>query len=136
MVQNQICRSVEPPGGIRDGNQNNEVHQGNTHINTYNLRLHNEDSYKICTGTTTSGKVFGEELKPLDDDMVRIASLNINNLGVRAYSNAKQDALKHWIYDNEIGIIGIQEVGIAFHMQKNMIIYMKECVIYVGRKFE
>ena len=55
---------------------------------------------------------------PLQDDTVRIASLNINNLGVRAFSNPKQDSLKNWIYDNEIGIIGLQEVGVAFHMQK------------------
>lgn len=121
MVQTQIRRSIEPPGDTLGRRKNkNNVQQANTHTNNRikKKKDNNENSYSICASTTTSGRTFGEDMEPLDEDMVRIASLNVNNLGVKSYSNVKQEALKQWIFDNEIGVIGIQEVGIAFHRQK------------------
>ena len=76
----------------------------------------NEVEYELMPTVGRSQRIFGESMTALEDDSMRLVSLNINNIGIQSYNNSKQDMLKNWIYENEVSIIGLQEVGVAMHL--------------------
>ena len=55
-------------------------------------------------------------MKGKDKETYRIASNNIGCLGLETIGNHKQYRLKDWIVKAEVDLLGIQEVGLAFHM--------------------
>ena len=61
-------------------------------------------------------KTFGDPFDQKEDGHIRIVSQNINCLGIKAKNNPKQERLINWLIQNKIDIIGLQELGIAFHL--------------------
>ena len=59
---------------------------------------------------------FGDQMDEKGSGHIRIVSQNINCLGVRNSNNSKQDRAINWLINNEVDIIGWQELGIAFHL--------------------
>ena len=88
----------------------------NKNNNTTTKYLQKNIPYPINSPVTTSQRTFGEPMQPLEEGVIRIASLNVNSLGKYSRSNPKQDLLKEWIHENDISVLGIQEVGVAMHM--------------------
>ena len=90
--------------------------KNNKKIATTRKRNEKMIPYNITLLVSKTQRTFGERMCPLEEGIVRVASINVNCLGVFSQSNAKQDLLKEWIHENEISILGIQEMGIAMHM--------------------
>ena len=61
-------------------------------------------------------RTFGDHFGEKRPDHIRIVSQNINCLGIKSKNNPKQEQLINWLIQNEIDIIGWQEIGIAFHL--------------------
>ena len=124
-VMQYDCRNNALPGDIgtrHTENMQNErtahaIHNFNlgTIVNNNNTTI-NQTKYPRNGIVTSSNRIFGEDMTTkASEDIVRIVSLNANNMRVTS-KNYKQDSLKRWIHENDIDIIGIQEVGIATHM--------------------
>jgi len=61
-------------------------------------------------------QVFGDHIIQKEEGIVRIASQNVNCIGIAPEINPKQDHAKNWILQNEVDILGWQETGVAFHL--------------------
>jgi len=61
-------------------------------------------------------QVFGDHIIQKEEGVIRIASQNVNCIGIAAEVNPKQDYAKNWIIQNEVDIVGWQETGVAFHL--------------------
>ena len=69
-----------------------------------------------CLKSDNKYRTFGDHFGEKESNHIRIVSQNINCLGVKPKNNPKQERLLNWLIQNEIDIIGWQELGIAFHM--------------------
>ena len=102
------------PGGI--------VHkQSNSYRKSENDRNNNSQNSNTCnyisqTHSEDKLSTFGNGMAPKEDGVIRVASQNVGCLGIHAKANHKQDKLIEWLIKNQIDILGIQEVGVAFHM--------------------
>lgn len=61
-------------------------------------------------------KLYGEPMGPKAPNVYRIISNNIGCLGMDSIGNSKQNSLKDWLVQNEVDIVGWQEIGLAQHM--------------------
>ena len=93
-----------------------EQHDDSIRSDDNSIQSEMEYNYNMEPNVRKSQRVFGEKMDQLEEDSLRLVSLNINNIGIHSYNNSKQDMLKNWLYDNEVSIIGMQELGVAMHL--------------------
>ena len=109
---------------IYENNNNvtdNEIHNdedsnNSTNSNEDDSQVSMDFEYNMEPNVRKSQRIFGEAMEQLEADSLRLVSLNINNIGTQSYNNSKQDMLKNWLYDNDVSIIGMQEIGVAMHL--------------------
>ena len=66
------------------------------------------------TSTYDDEKDWGDPIVPKDSSMIRIMMENINNIGLIANNNPKQEALMEWIIQNDVDVACWLEIGIAW----------------------
>ena len=87
-----------------------------TSSHTFEITPYYPINQKFQSSKYSKYKTFGDPFDQKQDGNIRIVSQNINCLGIKAKNNSKQERLINWLIQNEIDIIGLQEVGIAFHL--------------------
>ena len=73
------------------------------------VNLDNE-KWKYVKNSKDDNKSWGDSLQMMDDGLVRIVSKNIGGLRIEN-GNSKEYDLKKWITEEDIDILGIQEMG-------------------------
>jgi len=112
------CANI-PPG--ETAYQFNNICNEATHNNNNdkrNARVATKTKYMSNTYREVKKETFGNPMGQKKDGMIRIISQNIGCLGINSKSNPKQDTAIEWIHQNEIDVVGWQEVGISFDMLK------------------
>ena len=91
-------------------NEPQQYHLIQPYINPSNKKTLQQKKKRI------QNRTFGDHITVKPKNTIRIASQNVNCIGISNYNNYKLEEAKSWLLQNEIDIVGWQEVGIAFHI--------------------
>ena len=107
---------------MTQANLSSQPHSNASHISNNTHTNTNTESIQQSISTFTRHRhayqtqVYGEHMPLKDQNEYRIVCNNIGCLGLPTVGNVKQNNLKDWLIQNEVDIVGWQEIGLSQHM--------------------
>ena len=97
---------------------NKELIEGQQTLSVNNKGIWNMQETRQEMKEKLKQEFWGDRLKSKGDRVIRIATKNIQGLGLTP-GNSKEDELKEWMANRDLDIVGLQELNVNWNKCKN-----------------